>query len=156
MAQPRRADEGEAGLIASQLAVVMPALLLLVMLTVQAGLWAHATHLAQAAADTAASTAALPDTTLQDARQTALGLLAQAGNLTDATVTVTLDQAQAAATVTGVTPQVVPGIRFAVTAQAAALREDVELMLVWPSDESIDFYRRLGFESPVDLLVWEA
>lgn len=119
----RTSGDGEAGLIASQLAVVMPALLLLVMLTVQAGLWAHATHLAQAAADTAASTAALPDTTPHDARQAALGLLAQAGNLTDATVTVTLDQAQAAATVTGMAPQVVPGIRFGVTAQAAAPRE---------------------------------
>jgi GNAT superfamily N-acetyltransferase len=48
------------------------------------------------------------------------------------------------------------GGRLLDRAQAAARREDVELMLVWPSDESVDFYRRLGFESPVDLLVWEA
>ncbi|MBD0339206.1 MAG: GNAT family N-acetyltransferase [Thermoleophilia bacterium] len=41
-------------------------------------------------------------------------------------------------------------------AQQAAQEADVELMLVWPSDESVDFYRRHGFESPGEPFVWEA
>ncbi len=40
-------------------------------------------------------------------------------------------------------------------AQAAADEADVELMIVWPSDESIGFYRRHGFESPKEPLIWE-
>lgn len=116
-------DDAEAGLIASQLAVVMPALLLVIMLAVQFGLWAHATQLADAAADTAAATAALPDTTIGDGHTAATSLLAQAGNLTDVTVTVDRDEVQVVAVVTGVAPQVVPGIRWSVSAQAAAARE---------------------------------
>ena len=118
-----RTSEAEAGLIASQLAVVMPALLLLIMLAVQFGLWAHATQIARAAADAAASTAALPDASLDDAQAAATSLLAQAGNLTDPTVTVDRDDTQVAAVVTGTAPQVVPGLRFAVSAESAAPRE---------------------------------
>ena len=33
-------------------------------------------------------------------------------------------------------------------AQEAAPKAGVELMIVWPSDESIDFYKRHGFEAP--------
>jgi len=29
-------------------------------------------------------------------------------------------------------------------------------MIVWPSDESRDFYAREGFERPDDPLVWES
>jgi GNAT superfamily N-acetyltransferase len=41
-------------------------------------------------------------------------------------------------------------------AQEAARDADVELMVVWPSDESRDFYAREGFERPDDPLVWHA
>jgi GNAT superfamily N-acetyltransferase len=34
-------------------------------------------------------------------------------------------------------------------AQAAAHEADVELIIVWPSDESIDFYEREGFKKPM-------
>ena len=116
-------DGGQDGVIASQLAVLMPALLLLIMLAVQFGLWAHATQLAAAAADTAAATAALPEATLDDAHAAATGLLAQAGNLTDTRIVLDRDTTQATATVTGAAPQVVPGIAWSVSAQAAAPRE---------------------------------
>ncbi|HUF00819.1 MAG TPA: GNAT family N-acetyltransferase [Gaiellaceae bacterium] len=33
---------------------------------------------------------------------------------------------------------------------------DVELLVVWPSDESVQFYVRAGFESGRDPLVWES
>jgi GNAT superfamily N-acetyltransferase len=39
--------------------------------------------------------------------------------------------------------------------QEAARDADVEVMIVWPSDESRDFYAREGFQTPDDLLVWE-
>lgn len=111
-------DDGEAGMIATQLAVLMPALLLLVMLAVQFALWMHATQLADAAANTAASTAALPDATVDAARTAATGLLGQAGNLTDVTVTVDRTADQAAATVTGAAPNVVPGWRWQAVGRA--------------------------------------
>jgi GNAT superfamily N-acetyltransferase len=41
-------------------------------------------------------------------------------------------------------------------AQTAAREADVELMIVWPSDESERFYRREGFATPDDALVWNA
>jgi GNAT superfamily N-acetyltransferase len=40
-------------------------------------------------------------------------------------------------------------------AQEAAREADVEVMVVWPSDESVDFYAREGFEPPKDQLLWE-
>jgi Flp pilus assembly protein TadG len=111
------------GVIASQLAILMPGLLLLIMLAVQFGLWAHATQLARAAADEAAYTAALPDTTDATAHAAAASLLAQAGHLTHPDITLTRTPDRVAATVTGVAPQVVPGWRWSVSATAAAAPE---------------------------------
>jgi Flp pilus assembly protein TadG len=108
------------GVIASQLAVLMPALLLLIMLGVQFGLWAHASQLARAAADEAAYTAALPDTTDATGRAAAAGLLAQAGNLTNVRISLDRQPGRVVATVTGVAPQVVPGFAWQVRASAAA------------------------------------
>jgi N-acetylglutamate synthase-like GNAT family acetyltransferase len=41
----------------------------------------------------------------------------------------------------------------AVTAWADT--NDVELIVVWPSETSTEFYARNGFAPPADLLVWE-
>lgn len=41
-------------------------------------------------------------------------------------------------------------------AQAAAREADVELIIVWPSDESIGFYEREGFMKPDEPLIWKA
>ena len=38
--------------------------------------------------------------------------------------------------------------------QQAARETDVELIIVWPSHESIDFYEREGFERPHEPLIW--
>jgi Flp pilus assembly protein TadG len=122
MATTRRL-QGQDGVIASQLAVLMPALLLLVMLAVQFGLWAHATQLARAAADEAAYTAALPDSTDAAGQAAAAGLLAQAGNLTHLRITLDRRPDLIVATVTGTAPQVVPGWRWSVSATAAAAPE---------------------------------
>lgn len=48
------------------------------------------------------------------------------------------------------------GSRVLEDAQAAAREADAELMVVWPSEESAAFYRRHGFDSPGEPLVWEA
>ena len=117
----RRADEG--GMIASELAILMPALLLLIMLAVQFGLWSHASQLARAAADEAAYTAALPGSTPATGQAAAAGLLAQAGNLTDIRIDIDRNGEVVLATVTGVAPQVVPGFRWSVSATAAAASE---------------------------------
>lgn len=115
---------GQAGVVATQLAVLMPAVLLLVMLGVQFALWSHGTHLADAAADTAATTAALPGATAEQGRTAGGALLAQAGNLTDPAVTVDRDAVRATATVTGTAPRVVPGLpAWTVSARATAVIE---------------------------------
>jgi GNAT superfamily N-acetyltransferase len=41
-------------------------------------------------------------------------------------------------------------------AQQAAREADVELMIVWPSDESVEFYEREGFERPDEPLIWRS
>jgi GNAT superfamily N-acetyltransferase len=48
------------------------------------------------------------------------------------------------------------GARIIRRAQEAARGADVELMIVWPSEESIEFYKREGFEAPGLALVWHA
>ena len=40
--------------------------------------------------------------------------------------------------------------------QEAAREADVELMLVWPSDGSVELYEREGFTASNEPLVWEA
>lgn len=110
----------EDGVIASQLAVLMPALLLLIMLAVQFGLWAHASQLARAAADEAAYIAALPDSTDAAGQAAAAALLDQAGNLTDIAISLDRQPEMIVATVVGRAPQVVPGFSWQVQASAAA------------------------------------
>ena len=41
-------------------------------------------------------------------------------------------------------------------AQETARDADVELMIVWPSEESVDFYAREGFERPDEPLIWHS
>jgi len=110
-------------MIASELAILMPALLLLLMLAVQFGLWAHASQLARAAADEAAYIAALPDSTDAAGQTAAAGLLAQAGHLGDVRIEIDRGDELVVAAVTGIAPQVVPGFRWSVSATAAAATE---------------------------------
>lgn len=114
---------GQDGVIASQLAILMPALLGLIMLAVQFGLWAHASQLARAAADEAAYTAALPNSTSEVGQAAAAELLAQAGHLTDLQIRIERTPDQVVATVSGIAPQVAPGLRWSVSATAAAATE---------------------------------
>lgn len=48
------------------------------------------------------------------------------------------------------------GAQLVRRAQEAARELDVELMIVWPSDESVEFYKREGFAAPQEPLIWDA
>jgi ribosomal protein S18 acetylase RimI-like enzyme len=48
------------------------------------------------------------------------------------------------------------GGRLLAAAQKDAANGGVELMIVWPSDASVGFYRSFGFDSERDPLVWYA
>lgn len=119
MTWPARLRE-EDGIIATQLAVLMPAVLLLLMLTVQFALWAHGSHLAAAAADLAATTTATLGGDPTDGRAAAADLLARAGNLRDIDIAIATTGGSVTAHVRGTAPQLVPGIRFGVGASATA------------------------------------
>lgn len=48
------------------------------------------------------------------------------------------------------------GAQLIKRAQDAASEADVELMIVWPGDESVEFYKRLGFATSDEPLIWDA
>ena len=62
MTRPQLHDDE--GMLASELAILMPALLLLLMLAVQFGLWSHASQLARAAAEATTERMNLPTAVL--------------------------------------------------------------------------------------------
>jgi Flp pilus assembly protein TadG len=115
---PHIADErGSATL---NLVVAFPALLLLLLLTVQAALIAHARHIAQAAAQEGLRDARLYDGSQQAGQRTAEAFLGQvAGDLlTHRGITVDRGPTRARVEVRGQALSVIPGLRPVVTGQA--------------------------------------
>jgi Flp pilus assembly protein TadG len=99
-----------------------PALLTLVMLIVQTGLWLHAAHLVHAAAQEGARAARVETGTATAGRtrtETFLDRLA-AGVLTDRHVTATRSAEEARIEISGHVIPVVPGMRLPVRAVAQA------------------------------------
>jgi Flp pilus assembly protein TadG len=115
-----RRFRGEAGLTATQLAVVMPALLFWIMLIVQYGLWFHAKQVAAAAAAEAVDVAQVPTNSVASAEQAARSFLAQSGNLTHVTVAVTPTADLVSVRVSGEAPRLVPGFSWTVASVAEA------------------------------------
>ncbi len=111
---------GEEGLTATQLAVMMPALLFWIMLIVQYGLWVHAKQVASAAAAEAADVAQVPGTSVASAERAARSVLTQSGNLANVAIAVTPTADQVSVRVTGQAPRLVPGITWSVAAVAQA------------------------------------
>jgi Flp pilus assembly protein TadG len=109
----------ESGLVASELAVLAPALLLLMMLAVQAGLWAHANQLADVAANAAVLAASAPDADAAAGRHAAAQVLAQAGHLDQVTIEVERDATTATAHIAGRAPHLIPIGTWTVAADAA-------------------------------------
>ncbi len=118
-----RRGRGEEGLTATQLAIVMPALLFFIMLIVQYGLWFHAKQVASAAAAEAVDAAQVPDGLSSDGEQAAKSFLAQSGNLRDVVVEVERSADQVVARVRGRAPQLVPGIAWTVASQVQSPAE---------------------------------
>lgn len=112
----------DAGAATTELAIAMPLLLLIVMFIVQAGVWMHATHVAQAAATRAASAAAAYTGSAAAGRTAAAETLAALGDgvLKDPVVTVTRTATEVRVEIVGTAATVVPGIRW--TARALVVR----------------------------------
>lgn len=117
----------ERGGASIELVVAAPLMLLLVMLVAQFALWAHATHIAQAAANSGVQAARAYTSTAEVGRARATSILDQlAGTvLTGARVEARRDNATATVTVTGDAVAVVPGLHLPVRASVTAPRERI-------------------------------
>lgn len=101
-----------------QVAVLFPAILFWIMLTVQYGLWWHAKQIANAAASEAADVAALADGTARLGEDAAASYLTQAGNLSHITIDITRDPTLVTVEINGNAPQLVPGFAWSVAARS--------------------------------------
>ena len=116
MAQQRRDLDREDASSTTELVLLMPVVLLLVMLVVQFGLWMHARQVVLSAAQEGLSVAQQLDATSDAGRGRAEEFLAQAGGVRDIAVVVNREATTATASVTGMTPAVVPGLSLGVSA----------------------------------------
>lgn len=124
-----RRCRGEAGLTATQLAVVMPALLFWIMLIVQYGLWFHAKQVAGAAAAEAIDVAQIPENSVASAEAAARSFLAQSGNLAHVSIEISPTTDLVSVRVSGQAPQLVPGITWTV---ASVVQAPVERFIPQP------------------------
>lgn len=114
----RTVRRAESGLTSTELAVLMPVVIALILVPFQVGLLWHAKQIADSAAREAVDAAQVEDATEADGVAAAQRFLDAAGNLTEATVTVTRDVDTVTAEVTGRAPRLVPGLDWRVTARA--------------------------------------
>lgn len=124
MSWPGRRDRGSATV---EFALAAPLAGLLLMLIVQFAMWAHATHIAQAAANSGVQTARIYGGSAasgEDTTQTVLDQLA-GSTLTGASVTVTRTATDATVTVDGTAIAVLPGLSLPVHTSVTAPRERV-------------------------------
>ncbi len=116
------ARRAEGGYVTTEVVLLTPVLLLLVMLVVQFGLWLHAQHVAQAAADEGLRDARTASVSLADAEARASAFLDQTASsvIEDRSLTVERDGDIARVVVVGHAPAVVPGFELGIRAVAAA------------------------------------
>jgi Flp pilus assembly protein TadG len=112
----RVAARPDAGAATAELVIAMPLLLLIVMFVIQAGVWMHATHIAQAAATRAASTAAAYQSSAGAGQAAGGDTLAAIGSgvLKGPQVSVTRTATEVRVRISGTAATVVPGIRWRV------------------------------------------
>ena len=110
----RVAARPDAGAASAELVIAMPLLLLIVMLVIQAGVWFHATHIAQAAANRAAATAAAYHSSAGAGRSAGADTLTAIGSgvLKNPSVSVTRTATEVRVTIHGVASTVVPGMHW--------------------------------------------
>jgi Flp pilus assembly protein TadG len=120
----------ERGSATTEVVLLTPVLLFLVMLVVQFGLWYHAEHVAQAAAQEGVRTARLEGSSADAGRTRATDFLANLGPtiVKEPVVTATRDADTASVSVHGHSVAVVPGFSLPVKATATSpverFRED--------------------------------
>lgn len=117
---------GDSGSATTELVVITPLLLLLVLASVHVGLWFHANHLVNASAQEGARAARAAGSTDQDGFDRANQLLDELGSgaVSDRTVTVARTATEVTVTVTGMSPAVVPGVSMSVTATSTSPIEE--------------------------------
>lgn len=107
------------GMTTIQVAVLLPAVLLWILLAVQYGLWWHGKQVANAAAAEALDAAQVPAGGPGDGDRATYELLRQSGNLTSVEVDVERRGGEVTVIVRGNAPQLVPGFAWSVTAQSS-------------------------------------
>ena len=119
--RPRR-RHGDDGAAATELVIAMPAMLLLILVSVHVGLWFHARSLADAAAHEGARGARLLGATDADGEARANQMLNDLGPgvVTDSTVIVTRTATTVTVVVTGHAPAVIPGLVLDVRSSATS------------------------------------
>lgn len=110
MGPQAQAHSGAGGSTTTELAVVMPAVLLLVLLIVQFGLWLHARQVAAAAAQEGLAATQVEHGSEEVGRRRTEEFLARTPGLTEVTVDVERSPTTARVEVAGLAPVVVPGV----------------------------------------------
>jgi Flp pilus assembly protein TadG len=108
----------QTGSATTELVLLMPVVLMLVLLVVQFGLWLHARQVATAAAQEGLVAAQVETGTAVAGHARAVAFLAQTGGLRGTRVDASRDVTTARVAVTGTTPAVLPGTALGVSAVA--------------------------------------
>ena len=113
---------GESGEATTEAVLVVPVLLLLIMLVLQFGLWYHAQHVAQAAAQEGVRAARVEGGTAERGQRRTEDFLSRAGPtiLTGRSIEATRDPDTASVSVHGRAAAVVPGLALGVSASATS------------------------------------
>lgn len=122
---PRRC-RGDSGSASTELVIVMPLLLLLVLVSVHVGLWFHARHLVNAAAQEGARAARASGATDSDGYDRAQQILGDLGSnsVTSPAIVVTRAGSSVTVSVTGQAPPVIPGLAMSVSASSTSPIEE--------------------------------
>ena len=124
--------EGDRGSAATEAVLITPVLLFLILVVIQFGLWYHAQHVAQAAAQEGVRTARAEGSTAQAGQDRASAFLGTAGPsiITSPVVTSQRDADTASVTVDGDAVNVLPGFSLRVHASSTSpverFREDTD------------------------------
>ena len=123
-----RKRRSERGSTSVEITLAAPLAIFLLLLIVQYAMWAHATHIAQAAANTGVQAARVYGGSATAGQEDTQAVLDQmAGSiLTDTNVAVEVTGTRATVTVTGTAMAVLPGIAVPVHATVTAPREVVQ------------------------------
>jgi len=115
----RRRLGGDRGAGSPEIVIATPLLMLLILMVIQFGIWAHATHVAEATAEEALAAARVQGGTAADGQQRASQVLAQIGSavLTSPHVIVTRTATTTTVRITATAERVVPlpGLALPVT-----------------------------------------